>query len=213
LTPFETPASRVLSDPNSGVFVVGVFEDDVAEVAGAGAGLELVDDDLEGVEAGAEQDELVLGDRGEGGEVGADELDVVGVDGEAGLGVALGAGEAEGGRDQGVGGELEVDRAKAQLPEGEVVALGVPPALEAPAEDLAEVGGGDLGDQLEGLGPLLRVGGGAGQVVVEEGAMGRQNLEHGGEMFKRARGRGGPGGPRGGLNWRQTRGHVNLSQG
>lgn len=100
--------------------------------------------------------------------MGADELDVVGVDVEADLGGALRDGEAQGRNGEGVGGELQVDLAEPEHPGVHQAAIGAPPAVEAAAEHLAKVGGGDLGDQLEGLGALLGAVARLEEVVIED---------------------------------------------
>jgi hypothetical protein len=65
--------------------------------------------------------------------VGADELDVVGVDVEADLGGALGHGEAQGRDGEGVGGQLQINLAEPEHPGVHQAAVGAPPAVEATA--------------------------------------------------------------------------------
>jgi hypothetical protein len=87
---------------------------------------------------------------------------------KAGLGGVFREGEAEGRDDQIVRAELEVDLAEADHPLGRV-ALDLPPAIEATLEQLSEVGGGDLGDEGQGLGAFAGGPGGLLEVMIEDG--------------------------------------------
>jgi serine/threonine-protein kinase len=150
------------------LIVVRVVEEDLAEALLDGAALELLDEDLEDIEARGRQEELVLGDGGHAGEVGAQLVDLVLLDDEARVeGLVLDA-DAQRGRRDVEGREGEEHGAEAQLPAGHVVADRVPPAVVRAAHHLAEVGADHASQKPPGLGPLAGLGGRGLDVMIQE---------------------------------------------
>ena len=143
--------------------------DAIERLAGASGaeGAEQVDGDVDDLDAGGRGEEVVFGDFGEGGEVVGEGLAQIVGDldgGDVGVGLTGDGfeGEDDGQDGDGSGGEVEE-------PGVGVGVIGGPGAAVAEAEELAEVGAGDGGEQGDGFRATGRIGASLAQVVVEQG--------------------------------------------